>query len=559
MDDFFQKALSDDTALRGLYVCSVSSAYREIYAAVKDEQTAVEMVKEIYISAFENANSYDDFFAQLNVRANKAVKILVDKNAALGEITHEESVFADLNELPIPEELRSFSDSLGAIVLKSREESAQKALFKKSGSRKKEKKPKGELQEFAELVKKHEFSGFDSYKAPEQPKEEKPKSLAEKMQSEESVISDEQRTRQLLEREKNRKASIIAFVFAAVILVGAVATYFITTQIKTQRLVHKNTATVNEAAATEPTKRYKAGEEKKAFEEYLKNVLLKNTSLVSYERIVAYNETANVGLEQLNGIVSAKNIDFDGDGVDEYAVFSLKTEQLSSVYHYRLLCNVYRFKNGIVEPLAENYSLVDYRCFNTAIEYNACNFEMGVKLLKGNRIYAFASSEDMKIYAFHYFENGSMHEAEHLAELTPVKENCIIFQRASDATDIPLYYEAFDVAQTDAHVLGESGLQNVESYGFTFGGYSPKYSDKAQMLKYVNSLIAKFGCKIRKDFTASVSDKTAKDICSLQAKNEQGDKLSRREVVKVSDFTGLQNPPKKATPSTTQATTEQKD
>ena len=87
MDDIFQKATDGNAAsIKQLYTSSVSSAYRSVRAACTDESEAVELVKEIYLWAFNSAKSYDEFFSVLNQRAAKSVKVLVDKNASLEPI-----------------------------------------------------------------------------------------------------------------------------------------------------------------------------------------------------------------------------------------------------------------------------------------------------------------------------------------------------------------------------------------------------------------------------------------------------------------------------------------
>ena len=284
MDDIFQKAIEGNSAsIKQLYTSSVGSAYRSISAVGTDDGEAVQLVKEIYLWAFNSAKSYDEFFSLLNQRAAKSVKVLIDKNAALEPITASESVFADLEKMDIPDELKSYPEALCPVVIKNalqKEEKTAKKPFESLKKKKKE-KPGTELEEFEELVKKREFSAVTSSYAPPKPEEvEKPKSISEKLQNDEIILSDEQRIKQKIETQKSRKASIIAFIFAAVILVGAVVTYFITSSDKEtpSRIIR----ITRDNQTTEPTTApYKEGEQKKAFEDYYNNVILNSYSVCS--------------------------------------------------------------------------------------------------------------------------------------------------------------------------------------------------------------------------------------------------------------------------------------
>ena len=541
MDDIFQKAIAGDTnAVKGLYACSVESAYAALFAVTGEEPSAVEMVKEIYLWAFSGAKNYEDFFAVLNARANKACKVLIDKSAALAPIAPTASVFADIEAMDLPAELKAFPEALCAIVLKRQQEQEQKPSKQRFKLGKKEaEKPKSELEEFEELVKKREFSAIsDSYAAPQPEEVEQPKTIAEKMQPEEAVVTDEQIIRNRLEMEKSKKASFIAIIFAGIILLGALATYIITTQFGDfKTIVQKPTDPIT---TTAPAPVYHEGDEEQAFEDYFQQVILKQSPRCSYERIVAYDISESVGIDQITGVLSRKTIDIDGDGIKEFFVIRSVVEQEGVIYRFSMLMDLYRFEDMKVKAAEQGYNLIEYSLYNSGGENDFGNFKMNVKWVEDGttqRLTAAASNKNMRLVAFHYFEGGTIHQAERFAYLVPVHNRVLYFQRIADGTWMPLYVQVYGKAQTAFAALDDESLKTVRDFGFNIGDSQVKYQNEATMLDYVNSLTLKLGYKLQAGFVAKATGENAQLLCSLVASSEQGDMLTRREVVQLKDYT----------------------
>ena len=548
MEDIFQQALEGkENAVRGLYACSVTSAYKAVFSAVGEEEKAVEIVKEIYISAFQSAKTYDEFFAALNKRAEKACKILVDKNALISEIEPTESVFFDVASSALPPELKPFSSSLSAIVIGAQSEKQEKKkAAKKPLKKEKNAKPKNELKEFDEMVKKHEFSKFDTYKPEEEPELQKPKTLAEKLQPEESVVSNEQLTKEIIEREKNKRASLIAFIFAGIILIGAVATYFVTGNIKEHHpIVKPEQTTQAEQKKEQPKKLYTAEQGDLAFRDYLNEVLVPQEGLASDQRIVAYDETSEIGTEQLNGLVSAKKMDIDGDKQPEYLSVKLNVRSDNAVYVYTYYLNIYRFEDLELRPVCEAYRLLEYRSYNRGGEYNICNFMFFLKILstsRGTCLFAEGWSRDMKIYSYHFLENGTLHLADEYVYLNADEHASVYLQKNSDGTFIPLCATLFGDCTNSVRAFNEEEQKAVSDYGFTLGTYETKFQTEEEVISYVNKLSKQFGSTVDKDFNISFpGEKTPAYICFLKAQNVQGDLMTRKEVVAIRDFTDLKS------------------
>ena len=563
MDDIFQKAIEGNSAsIKQLYTSSVTSAYQSVSEVCADQTQAIELVKEIYLWAFNCAKSYDEFFSVLNQRATKSVKVLIDKNASLKPIEASESVFADLDKLPVPDELKSYPETLCPVVIKNaeqnREEAAKNNPLNIIKKKKEKEKPKTELEEFEELVKKREFSAItSSYTAPEPEETEKPKSISDKLQTEEIILSDEQKIKQKIEMQKSRKASIIAFAFAAVILVGAVVTYFITSNTKKlpNRIIR---ITETEQTTVPTTSPYKEGEQKKAFEDYFNSVILDSYSLCSPGRIVAYNETKNVGIDQLNGIISRLYLDSDKDGVEELAIIRSGISLKNNIYSYRIELDLYAFKDLKVVPCIENYKLMEYSIYNGSSEQITGDFKIDLMLEEGEqtRLIAKAVQKNMKVYSFHSFENGSLHKQESFVYLSPQKNVKLYLQQTLDGTYQPLYISLYGASQKDISSLDEDSLSRLEQFGFDFHGSQAKFTSQKAMLDYVNSLSVKQGFKFKEELKSESLIEGAKTVCALTAENEQGEMLSRREVVEIKDFTGLQESANKPSTQKAESTTK---
>ena len=540
MDDIFQKAKAgNEAAIKGLYTCSVTSAFRVLLAVTGEEEKAVEMVKEIYISAFGSAKNYDGFFVQLNKRAVSACKILINKDAVLSPIEATDGMFADLESLEIPQELKDFAQTLCALVTARPEKrTAKKGKEKKLFGKKK--KAMSELEEFEELVKRREFSAIEKAAPKKEEEAPKPKTLAEKMQAEEGVISDEQRTKERIEQEKNKRASIVAFAFAAVILVAVFVTYFLIGKSGGEwRFATTETATTAVTTTAPTTKRYTEGEAQKAFDDYYKEVILQTAAELQPQRIVAYDETKAIGLEQLNGIVTKKRLDLDGDNQEELAVIKLHIYPEGGVYRFVYTLELYTFEDLEVKVIAENYPLLTYSLYNRSIDYTMCDFTMHLKLVKcknGKCLYASAVSENMKLYAYHFYQGGELKEAERLAYYTWDKNGYILLQNRADGTWQPLLYSSYKSPEKSVEFIAEEVKTDLQNYGIVFASMQVKFDTQAAALKYLNALCAPFGCSFDKDYLASTNADNTKDICVLTAVNEQGYKLSRREIVKVEDL-----------------------
>lgn len=559
MDDIFQKAIEGNSAsIKQLYTSSVGSAYRSISAVCTDDGEAVQLVKEIYLWAFNSAKSYEEFFSLLNQRAAKSVKVLIDKNAALEPITASESVFADLEKMDIPDELKSYPEALCPVVIKNALQREEKTAKKPFESLKKKEKSKTELEEFEELVKKREFSAVTSSYTPPKPEEvEKPKSISEKLQNDEIILSDEQRIKQKIETQKSRKASIIAFIFAAVILVGAVVTYFITSSDKQtpSRIIR----ITRDNQTTEPTTApYKDGEQKKAFEDYYNTVILNSYSVCSNQRIVAYNETKNIGIDQLNGLVSKFYIDTDADGIEEFVIIRSEIALRQNVYSYRLLLDLYRFEDLRVVQGTQNYKMVEYNIYNSSFEQISGNFKTELMLADGKqpRFIAKSVQDNLKVYSFYSFENGNIQKSESFVYISPQKNVKLYLQQTLDGTYQPLLVNVYGSNQKSVTALDEDSALRLEQFGIDFHSKEAKFTSRTAMLGYVNSLSVKQGFRFSEEFRGKSLIKDAKTICKLTAQNEQGDMLSRREVVKIEDFTGLSET--KSVPQTTEKQTTKK-
>ena len=242
MEDIFVSAKQGNQAsVKGLYASSVSSAYAAVSAAVADEQKAAQIIQEIYVSAFADAGSYDEFFLLLNKRASSACTFASGSTVKIQSIAATQSAFVDVAQLELPATLSGFEQSLGGIVAQSAQAAAKSKpklplrLRRTKGGAEKG----GDLKSFEEMVKKRDFAGFDDYTPPPEQEAEKPKTIAEKLQSEEIELSDEQLQLEQKEREKNRRTAVIAFVFSAIILAGAISTYFITTR-KNYNIMNNN-------------------------------------------------------------------------------------------------------------------------------------------------------------------------------------------------------------------------------------------------------------------------------------------------------------------------------
>ena len=543
MEDIFVSAKSGNLAsVKGLYASSIASAYKAVSAVVADSEQAAEIVQQSYVAALSGANSYEDFFLLLNKRATASCALLLNKNVSLNPIIPSESAFADIESMEIPDALKGFEEPLANIIQKAAKENEKKKLslpLKKSKTGEKTE----DVKSFEKLVDKYEFSGFDDYVPPKEPEPEKPKTLAQKLQGEEITLSPEQLDLDKKEKEKNKKTALLAFIFSAIILVGAISTYFITKSIISPA-AQKTTAPM-EAVLTEPTvnKKYKKEQIHMAFWDYFHKVVLKKYGKATRERIVAYSENGNIGSEQLNGVVSYNVADMNADGNDELSVITAyvgHSEQ--NLYTYSFSLSIYTFQNGSVVPLKEDYPLIEYRAYNRGLDYKLDNFKMFLKNVEKDGkhyIYAEASGIGIKICSYHYFENNSMFEAERFAYFAWDYDNVIYMQRHLDGTYEPLYLMLRHQYADNTEPLTPEQLSTLEEYGFHLSGHKVKCKSTKQFRTYFNYAFSRIGYRLNSwNLSFDTADKR-RYICYLLTKTVQGDMLSRQNIAKIADYTGL--------------------
>lgn len=545
MEDIFVSAKQGNPAsVKGLYVSSVSSAYAAVSAVVADEQKAAEIIKEIYVSAFADAGSYDEFFLLLNKRASSACTFACGSTVKIQSIAATQSAFSDVAQLDLPADLNGFDQSLGGIVAQSAQAAAKsKPKLPLPLRRRKKGEEKGsDLKNFEEMVKKRAFADFDTYTPPPEEEAQKPKTIAEKLKGEEIEVSPEQLRLEKKEREKNRKTAIIAFVFAAIILAGAISTYFITKQVLDRRA--ERTAT-GAGVYTELTidKNYKPAEAYKAYRDYLNKILIKQFGKASLERTVAYNEGGDVGSEQLNGLLGYRVLDIDGDGAEELAaVVCSVTHDNRNLYTFRYRLFLYRFADKKVQPIQEDYTLVEYSAYNQGGDYGIGKFNMYIKEIdtgKQRYLYTEAAGGYVKICSFHYYESGRMFEAERFAFFGWNKNDSIFMQRRLDGTYEPLYLRLRGRFEKDAGKLSQLYQDTMAEYGFTLGNTAVRCQNGKELTAYFNKAFARIGYELPGWDMRFDSDDTTDYWCYLHCVSEQGDMLSNRTVVKLTDFTEL--------------------
>ena len=543
MEDIFVSAKSGNRAsIKGLYASSVESAYAAVSAAVGEGEEAAEIVQQAYVAALGSAQSYEEFFLLLHKRASSACALALNKNVSLAPIEATHSAFDATEQMEIPEALKHFDEPLANVITDA---AMQKKPPKKLFDFKKKKKgeKKDELQKFEELVKKREFSGFDSYTPPEPPPEpSKPQKLAEKLQAEEIVLSDEQVEFRKKESLKNRRTSIIAFVLSTIILAGAVSTYFITKHIFTKK-VERTPSSQELLEEYGLDKTYTDEQLNEAYYDYLNEVMLKQYGLASTEKVVAYSENGNVGSERLNGIISYYIEDIDGDKQkDLNVIVSQVSYDKDNMYTYAFKLFIYAFKGGKVVPLKEDYPLITYQAYNKGLDYRLDNFKMYVKRIKkdGNRyIYAEAASEDVKICSFHYFENFDMYEAERFVYFAWNEHNAIFMQRHVDGTYEPVCLMVQDEYVSSTDGLLEEYQKTLGEYGYRLSGESVSCTSSSAFKTYFNKAFARIGLKLKSwNMSFFAADKEGY-ICLLEAEVHKGDMLSHKNVAGLSDYTDL--------------------
>ncbi|MBQ6380863.1 MAG: hypothetical protein IJJ41_04575 [Clostridia bacterium] len=543
MDDIFAAAKQGNKAsIKGLYNSSVSSAYGAVSAVVEDEQAAAEIVKEIYISAFSQAATYDEFFQLLNKRATTACSLALSKSVKINTIAPTQGAFADLAEMALPEELKHFDASLANIVVTDTEQKKKKKAFSKSKKREPATQA-GELKSFNEYLQKQEFADFDDYEPEKEEEEQKPKSLAEKLQREEIEISSEQALLEQKELLKNKRTAIIAFVLAAVILAGAVSTYFITKHV----LEHKAQSDISAVAVnTEPhlDKTYNEKQAIEAYRDYLNKVLIKKFGKATTERVVSYNETGDVGSSRLNGLISYKVLDIDGDKKMELAAVICQVNyDNKNFYTYQFKLFLYRFADKKVKAIKEDYPLIEYSTYNRGEDYHFGSFNMFIKQVKTEKgeyyLYAEAAGKDMMVSSYHYYESDKLFEAERFAFFRWDKQNMIFMQRRLDGTYEPLYLMLRGMYEENADKISQDFKEQMGEYGFRLGNAHVKCASGKAFAKMYNEAFKRLGYKLESwNFSADTEDK--KDyICYLRSLEEQGDMLSKRTVVKLVDFSAL--------------------
>lgn len=542
MEDIFVSAKKGNSAaIKGLYASSVSSAYSAVKAVVEDTEQAAGLVKEIYVSAFADAASYDEFFLLLNKRASSVCTLLLGKNIKIDTIAATDTAFTDLGSLEIAAELKTFDTTLSGVVTKAAQ--AKKSTlpafpFKKG----KGKKAPDELKQFEEMLKKQEFAHFDTYEPEKEPEPEKPKSLAEKLQGEEIVLSEEQLHLEKKEAEKNRKASIIAFIFAAVILVGAISTYFITKQIIRFNAQRATSGAVQ--ILSEPTvdKEYNQDEADKAYRDYLNQVIIKKYGKASTENTVSYSEAGEVGAAQLNGLLSYRILDIDKDGKEELCAILSSVQSENNLYTYAYRLSLYRFVGKEVVPIQENYELIKYSTYNRAVDYNFGDFKMHIKAIhtgKKDYLYAQAGGEDMQICSFHYYDSGKLFEGERFVSFSVDEKNKIYLQRRLDGTYEPLYLRVRGAAQESTDAIHTDFEKALSEYGFSLGSKAVKCQNGKELIAYFNKAFARIGYQLNSWDMRFDTEDTADFVCDLESQTMRGDMLSYKAEVQLTDFTAL--------------------
>lgn len=541
MDDIFAAAKSGNSAaIKGLYAGSITSAYTAVSAVMEDDAQAVEIVQQAYIAALGSAKSYEEFFLLLNKRATSACAFALNKSVRLAMIIPSESSFSDTAKMPIPDALKDFDVTLAGIM-NTEKKQRRKAKGIHPKKKKKDKNAKDELAGFEELVKRCAFADFDDYVPEKEP--EKPKSLAEKLQGEEIALSEEQVLLDTKEKRKNKNASVLAFIFSAIILAGAVSTYFITKNIIARRA--QPTSLSAGEILTEPTldAHYPAKKVTKAFRDYINKVLVEKFSRASTERTVAYSENGNIGCENLCGVLSYRIEDIDGDKQNELAVVIADASYAeNNLCTYTFKLNLYAFQGGKVVPLQEDYQLMEYRVYNTGAHNSIGEFNMLLKIIPGkerNYLYAEAGGEDIRLCAFHYFDNGKMFEAERFVRFRWDDKNEIYMQRRIDGTYEPLLLKLRDIGENNAELLSEEQRKQLGDYGFALGTQKARCKNIKALKAYFKKAFSRVGLEmLGNDMRFDTKDKS--DYLSyLSSRNEQGDMLSRQTVVKLTDYTAL--------------------
>ena len=539
MEDIFVSAKNGNPAsVKGLYAGSLNSAYTAVSEAV-GEESAVEIVQQAYIAALSEANTYEEFFRLLNKRATSACALQLNKNVTLRPIEPSDSAFADPRQMAVPEALQTFDVTLCGIAAQEHKQS-KRAAPRLPQLKKKDEPKQSELQRFEEMVKKHEFSDFDTYTPPAEP--EQPKTLAEKLQGEDIAISKEQLVLDRAEKKKNKNAAIIALAFSAIILVGAISTYFITKTI----VAHKSQKQYASALTqTEPSvdKTYTEGQVREAYWDYLNTVLVKKYGKASREKIVAYSQNGNVGSEWLNGIVSYFMADMDGDGTDELGVVMSTVQQSGgNQFIYSLRLSLFAFESGKVVPVKEEHPLIEYRAFNKGLDYTADTFKMFVKhVMRDGKHYLYteAGSAMIKICSFHYFENGDMFEAQRFVYFAWDSDNIIYMQRRLDGTYEPIYLLLRHKYSNSLDNLDQEQQKALTDYYFNLSGNTVRCHSVQEFRTYFNEAFSGIGYRLA-SWNMSFDTSSKRDyICLLAAKTEHGDMLSYKNVVKIADYTDL--------------------
>ena len=342
---------------------------------------------------------------------------------------------------------------------------------------------------------------------------------------------------------KNRRTSVVAFILSAVILAGAVSTYFITKKIFTKKA--ERSGTVHELLTEYALdKTYTDEQLEEAYRDYLNQVMVKKYGLASTEKVVAYSENGNVGSEKLNGVLAYRIEDTDGDKQkDLNVIVSQVSCDNTNLYTYTFKLFIYTLKGGEVVPLKEDYALITYQAYNKGLEYRLDSFKMFVKPIHhdGKRyVYAEAASEDMKICSFHYYENFDMYEAERFVYFSWDEHNAIFMQRHVDGTYEPVCLMVQDEYVESTQELLAEYQKTLGEYDFRLSSDKTRCTSGSELKAYFNQAFARIGLKLKSwDMRFYTADK--KDfLCLLETEVEQGDMLTRKNVAGLTDFTELQ-------------------
>lgn len=561
MEDIYQKVLNGNkNYIKGIYASSVASAYSSVLAAVEDEKKACEIVEEAYLCAFSTAKSYDEFFSVLNKRALKGCVFYTDNpEVKIDEIVAINTIYSSLEDMPIPEELKGFDSSLSAMVLASADRENYNIAKTFDKRKKKSDDNPDDLSEDDILEKEtaEEFSVISDYEV------EKRVSVVDnlnlKLKGTEKQSTGEEKAKEEKENEKNKKTLFISLIIAGIFLIGAIIGFVVA---RHNREVKKNEITTviatDSPEVTQAGKTYKKSEQYIAYGDYLNKVLFKVYSKSATQRIIAYNETGKVGIEQLNGVAAAKIADIDDDGIDDLLVIILNVMDNQNKFTYSYSLGVYTFEKGKVVPLVENYRLLEYTVLNKGDGYALADFNMFIRLIENRGVkylYAESVSPESTVCSYHYFENGEMHEAQRFVYLSFNESSYIYMQRKLDGTYLPLYcvYGNYPMKSIDELTQGYKDM--LRTYEFNPAQSETTCAGSKQLINAYNKAFEKLGFKLGFSTDISANEKEKTDyIINLNSKIREGDMLSREAVISIKDYSDMKalaaNKYKKPAPTT---------